>query len=706
MRSIAGLVALLGASLTLGAEPTVNFDMDIVPVLTKSGCNTGACHGAAAGRGGFRLSLYGGDPAFDHESIARELEGRRVNQSRPGESLVILKPISAIKHGGGMRLSAKGEALLTSWIAGGARREGGTRLEGVTVTPADPTLADLGREVRFRVTARFADGVARDVTEWTVFKADDPAAVRIGNDGASATVLRRGRHTIIARYLDRVVPVRLTVPMAGQQVEPVGVSSTGFIDDHVARSLAELRIPASGPAEDSSLIRRLTLDLTGRLHDPADATAYREDSRPDKHVRLADRLLASRGYAEFWTYRLAKLLRIRSQPKETAGALAYHRWLLDRVEAGTPYDEMARTLLTAEGDSHVVGPANFSRTVGGPREQAEFVSELFMGSRLRCANCHNHPLDRWTQDDYHGLAAIFAPVQRGRVVTTAGEGEVIHPRTGEPARPRIPGVRFLNAEGAGTPAFADWLTSPENPFFARAIVNRLWAGMMGRGLIESTDDLRDTNPATHPELLTDLARDFVRHGYDLRHSLRRIALSETYARSALSLPQNRSDQRYYSHALVRPLEPEVLADAISDVTGVPGEYGDHPSGTRAVNLFDPSTPSRDLDVLGRCSRQDTCEGMAVESGGLPRALHLSNGELLNRRLTAKLGRLARMIRDDRPPTEIVSEFYLLALGRNPSPEERRYWEGQFDGVEPDSQEDVLADFLWALLNSREFLTNH
>ncbi|MEO2035661.1 MAG: DUF1549 domain-containing protein, partial [Planctomycetaceae bacterium] len=339
----------------------------------------------------------------------------------------------------------------------------------------------------------------------------------------------------------------------------------------------------SPQADDATFLRRVTLDLTGRLPTIAAIGEFLSQTDVSKRTELIDRLLKSSEFTEYWTLQLARLLRIRSGAGgEVQGALTYHGWLKQQVSQAVPYDEIARQMLTSIGDTHEVGPANFYRTVAGPREQAEFASELFMASRLRCANCHNHPLDRWTQDDYHGLAAIFAKLERGQVIQVASRGEVTHPRTGEAAIPRIPGDRFLDDSGDGRTEFATWLTSKDNPYFAKAIVNRLWKSLMGRGLVEQTDDFRDTNPATHPELLNLLAEDFIEHGYDLRHSLRRISLSAAYARSSTTLPDNEADDRFYSHALIQPLESEVLADAITDVLDIPEQYGDEPIGTRAV----------------------------------------------------------------------------------------------------------------------------
>jgi len=328
-----------------------------------------------------------------------------------------------------------------------------------------------------------------------------------------------------------------------------------------------------------------------------------------------------------------------------------------------------------------------------------------LGVRLRCANCHNHPLDRWTQNDYHGLAAIFARIDRGRMVRLRTRGEVIHPRTGEPAVPRIPGDRFLDPAADGRQLLAEWLTQSDNAYFAKAIVNRLWKAMLGRGLIEPTDDVRATNPATHPALLNRLAEDFAAHGFELRHTLRLIANSATYQRDSRPTAVNRVDDRFYSHALVRPLEPEVLADALCDVTAVAERYGQQPLGTRAVALFNPSTKSPSLDILGRCSRQNSCEASDMVASGLTTQLHLINGPLINEKLNAEAGRLSRLIKAGLSTNQIVKQFYLLALSRLPSDRESAFWQMQL----PDPARDQAAgleDFVWSLLNSREFITKY
>ncbi|MDG1896601.1 MAG: DUF1553 domain-containing protein [Fuerstiella sp.] len=691
---------------------TVDFDNSVIPILTKAGCNTGACHGAAVGRGGFKLSLYGGDPDFDFRSIVLELEGRRVNLSRPEKSLLVLKPTESIEHGGGTRLEFEGSDadLLTKWIAQGTPRIQKERLKEFHVSP-DLHVADrVGATLQLKATAHFTGGAVVDVTRWTVFTPEDAAAVAIDPETAAAELLRRGRHIVVARYLDRVVPIEIIVPLSDAVVDHADAPRQNFIDDEVLQLLSTLRIPVSPQADDLTFLRRVTLDLTGRLPTADAVGQFVNAAEPQQRAHLIDQLLSSAEFNEYWTLQMARLLRIRSHEKDRQGASSYHKWLKNQITNGTPYDEFTREILTATGDTHEVGPANFYRTVGGAREQAEFTSELFMGNRLRCANCHNHPLDRWTQDDYHGLAAIFAKLESGpinRIIKINNRGEVTHPRTGAAAIPRIPGEKFLDRGGDGREAFAAWLTNQDNPYFAKAIVNRLWKSMMGRGLVEPTDDLRATNPATHPALLNQLADDFVRHKYTLRHTLRTIALSAAYGRSPQSLPDNRTDNRFYSHALSRRLQPEVLADAISDIAGIADQYGDETPGTRAVALFDSNIESDALDILGRCARDESCEAADQAAGGLARRLHLFNGALINRRNSDPDSRLAKLIAVGRKPEEIVEEFYRLALSRNPNEKEQAFWSEQVAAAtDAEQRQDILEDFVWSLLTCREFGTNH
>lgn len=727
----------------LATSDHVDFENDLIPIFTKFGCNAGACHGAAAGRGEFKLSLFGGNPQADYKAIVRQLAGRRINLMHPEESLVILKPTAQTSHGGGQVLNENGEGvqLLRNWIHQGATYETLRHLERVEISPQKYMITNLENPIQLQAKAYFSDSTTEDVTRWTVFTPEDSSAVEIDASTAIAKLHRRGRHIILARYLTEVVPIEFIAPLNEvlphspiQKNKPEtkwkgffwGVSSVQEkstfipkptslirkenlkIDTEILKLLSTLRLPVSAAADDATFLRRVTLDLTGYLPTPSAVTAFLADSDTHKRETLVDRLLQSDEFNAYWTLQLAKLLRIGAQERDTQGAFAYHQWLSEQIREGVGYDQMARSVILATGDSHEVGPANFYRTANTPREQAEFMSELFMGARLRCANCHNHPLDKWTQDDYHGLAAIFAKIESHQIVKVKPSGEVIHPATREKAVPRIPGNRFLSADVVdGRAELVEWLTGSDNPYFAKAIVNRLWKAMMGRGLVEPADDFRATNPATHPELLTALADDFVANGYDLRHTLRRIALSAAYARSADTLPQNATDDRFYSHALQKPLEPEVLADAISDVLGIPDTYGNEPEGTRAVSLFNPNTESEALDILGRCGRETSCESATAATDGLQRKLHLFNGDLLNARIGVPGSRLDTLMSDGKSPMEIVNAFYLAALSRHPTETEQQFWEQHIDvSASANSQRAVLEDMVWSLLTCNEFVTNH
>ncbi len=722
------LFCVLIANLLLASVPApVDFDTEIVPVFTRAGCNVGSCHGGAAGRGGFKLSLLGGDPAADYLTIVKQYEGRRINLTEPEESLLLLKPTGGMDHGGDVRLEygGPGATLIETWIRAGAPRLRLRSLEKLEVTPAHHIAARIGEEVPLRAVALFDDGTKRDVTRWTVFTSNDTGRLEVSDeqdsgDGESgdgryvamATTVRSGQSVVVARFLDQVVPVRVTVPLGDRAIDLSGMPRRNFIDEYVLEALETLRLRPALPASDSVDLRRARLTLTGTLPSLVEVCAFLEDPDPAKRLRLIDRLLDSPEFNENWSYRLSTLFRVRSLPNDERVAEVFHGWFHRQLKERTRYDVMARTLLTAQGDSHERGEAAFYRMTSGPREHAEYVSEIFLGARLKCANCHNHPLDRWTQDDYHGLAAVFARIDRSRVVKLKKRGEVTHPRTGRPAIPRLPGERFLAAEGDARGELARWITSAENPYFARAAVNRLWKALMGRGLVEPTDDLRATNPATHPRLLEHLARDFVEHDFDVRHTLRRIATSAAFGRGAPLDRASDDDGRYYSYALVRPLEPEVLADAIAEVTGISDRYGDYPDGTRAISLPDPKIPARGLDLLGRCARENSCEA-TPGSVGLTAKLHILNGPLINGKITAVEGRLARLVAAGRSSREIIEEFYRRALSRPPRDEERAFWTQQLGAsgdatinatVSSGVRRQVLEDFLWSLLNCKEFVT--
>lgn len=701
----------LSASLLQGAHDPVDFDTDVLPVLTKAGCNAGACHGGAAGRGGFKLSLFGSDPAADFAAVVRELEGRRVNPSAPEDSLLVLKPTNLVDHEGGVRLDPLGPdvELVEEWIRQGARRLESRALVALEVTPEHHVARAAGASVELRAVARFDDGSRRDVTRWTVFTAEDPGhlALEPGEEdpgSLSARVLRGGQSVVVARYLSEVRSVRVTAPVGGEPVTIPPSARANLVDDHVNALLATLRIAPAPAAGDAAFLRRARLALTGTLPSLAERRQFLAEEGELDRAALVDRLMASEDFVEYWTFRLSKLLRLDAGPGDVEAVRAYRHWLRRQVEEARPFDDLARDLITASGDSHVHGAATFHRTATNAREEAELVSEAFLGARLRCANCHGHPLDRWTQDDYHGLAAVFARIERGRVVEVDELGEVTHPVTGEPAVPRLPGERFLDAGRDCRGELAEWLVSPDNPYFARNVVNRLWQAIMGRGLVEPVDDLRATNPASHPELLDALAADLAAHDFDVRRTIRLIATSATFGRASRDAAPH--EHAFYASVQPRALEPEVLADAIAEVTGVAERYGDEPLGTRAIALSNPGAASDTLDLLGRCSAPKGCSS-AGGGGGLAARLHLLNGELLNARIEAPEGRLATELGRGRPDAVILRDLYERALCRPPGPDEVAYWQAALAGTgAAHERKRILEDFLWSLLSCREFNTNH
>jgi hypothetical protein len=700
-----------------GTGDQVSFEHDVMPLLTKYGCNAGACHGASGGRGGFSLSLYGSDPQSDFDAIVLDQKGRRIQRINSRDSLLLRKPTEALEHGGGFVFPPDSESAQTiaSWIEQGAIFVPSWTLARLEAVPQRFLGSQVGDSVRVRVVAKDTQGMEHDVTQYAVFVPEDSASVQVDSDRSELTIRRRGRHVVIARYIQSVVPIELIVPLRDATPDVTGEPNNNFIDDAIMDAWRSLGIRPSPITSDAEFMRRVSLDLTGRLPATARTTRWLARTTMDRG-QVVDELLQSDEFREYWTYKLAQWLRLRPPGDDLDAARVYHAWIAERVQQGLNFRDFARDLITAIGDSHVIGPTNFYRTAKGPREQAEFFSELFMGSRLRCANCHNHPLDKWNQDDYHGLAAIFSKVHANRIVTMKLDGQVIHPKTHEPAIPKIPGELLPQAssdepESLSTQnellKLADWLTEQDNPYFAKAIVNRLWKQLLGRGLVDPVDDFRSTNPATHPELLNRLAQEFVAHEYDLKYTLRTIVMSATYQRQARSLPENQTDVAFYSHATWRPLEPEVLADAMTDVLGVPEQYGDAPLGTRAITLIDPQTASQTLDVLGRCDRQGTCDSGLSATNDLPKMLHQFNGEMVNGRIATRGGRLANALQSGASAREIVANFYRLAYTREPTDSDNEHWLNLYDALTSvEERQRFLEDFVWALLTSREFIHNH
>lgn len=704
-------VVLLSASIGSG-DDAIDFRSEIMPVLTKMGCNAGSCHGAAVGRGGFKLSLYGSQPAADFLAIAREDKGRRINRVAPLRSLVLQKPNGELEHGGNQRFEIDDAAgqLIAKWIQQGAKLDGDRKLVRFDYGQTPLRFESANMTHQFKFLATFTDGTTKDVTQWTVLTSNDESSVEIDSDDNSAHLKRTGRHILLARYLDRVVSIEILVPYYAQPLKTSEHRGENFIDGLVYEKLEHLHIPVGENSQDLTFLRRVSLDLAGRLPTADQVAAFAEETASNKRQRLIDDLLKSPAFTDYWTHRIATQLRIRSQTRDSVGARVYFRWLKDRIAQNSSWKEIAKALLLSDGDSHKNGPANFYRTTGDARLQAEFVSESLLGVKLRCANCHNHPLDHWTQDDYHGLAAVFAKVSQARVVRLNPAGENIHARTGKPAKPRVPGAYFVNGSPDAREPLAAWMLDDQNPYFARSMVNRIWAALMGRGLVDSVDDLRSTNPATHPALLKRLADDFVEHDFDIRHTVRVICNSDTYQRSVGKTGTPNFHRQFYANAMVRQIPAEVLVDSIGDVTGIYESYPGQASQTRAIELFDSKIPSDALDILGRCSREESCESdTQVASGGLSTQLHLLNGALVNRKIMAPGSHLQRLISEKKSLQQIIDFFYLRAYGREPTKRESDLWGnhfGRLDSADPDARTQGLEDLVWSILNSREFTTNH
>jgi hypothetical protein len=705
------LVLLLAVTLSpipLHAAESSSFRTSILPILTKAGCNSGACHGAATGQGGFKLSLLGYDPEEDYERITRELGGRRLDLDNPAESLFLRKPTREIEHEGGRRIVRHSEAYtnLLLWIRNGAAygpRD--LRVEEITVTPDDRLLPSTNQSFSLRVQARLSNGSAKEVTHLALFTSNDEAVAEVTKTG-QVTTRGPGLTSIMVRYSGQVAAARVAVPFGEGERQADEVPAHNFIDHHVAAELARLRLPSSGLSTDGEFLRRVYLDLSGRLPSMEKARDFLQTpTSSGDRSRVIDDLLSSEDFIDLWTMRLADLLLISGKRGNESGTRVYHQWLRQQLAQNVPLDQVARALLTAEGDLAKVGPANLFTLASDPRDLAEHVSRIFLGTQIACARCHAHPSDRWTQDDYYGFAAFFARLSRDNgAIRSIERGELDHPKTGRPVTPRLLGGTPQTASGRNDRRveLAAWLTAPDNPFFARSVVNRVWKHLLGRGLVEPVDDLRPTNPPTHPGLLDALAADFVANRYDLRRLVRVIVSSRTYQLTSTPRGLNRLDDRFYSHARLKELPAQVFLDAVADVTGVPDHFEGYPGGTRSVELIGSQTPSYALDVLGRCARERACDGPASAGGGLAQALHLINGSTISDKLRG--GIIEQLVAQDSAPREIIAHLYLRAFARRPASPEMEEWEAMLNHA--GDRTSAIQDLLWTILNSREFAFNH
>ena len=639
-RTAVGGVALLAFALfhpeDALAERPVSFQYDVLAALSKHSCSTGACHGSPTGKGGFRLSLRGFDAGFDRLTLIREDLGRRCNVQEPEESLLLNKPLMKLAHGGGQRLKKGdlGYAILRDWIAQGCREDAADapRCLGIEVSPRERELTWPEHSSRLSVVARFSDGTSRDVTALTVFSSSDDEVAPVDEAGL-VTAKDRGQVTVLARYLDHIDTASFTflrdVPGFAWSNPP----EQNYIDKHVFAQLKRLQVPVADLTTDHEFVRRVHLDVLGILPTRAETEAFVADVHADKRNRLIDALLERPEYAEFWALRWADLLRVKSGRIGAPAVHKFHRWLVAAMRENKPYDRLVRELIAASGSTITSPPANFYRTAADVNDCSETTAQLFLGIRIQCAKCHNHPFDRWSQDSYYQLGAFFSRVGRKAtgsademIIFTAPQGEVVQPRTQQqvaPALPLVEQVALLPGEDRRA-ALARALATPENRQFAEVGANRIWAHLLGRGIVEPVDDFRPSNPPANAPLLKALTDDFIRSGFDQKQLIRTVLRSRTYQLSSGATELNARDEKYFSHAHARLLSAEQLLDAICRATGVPEAYPSLPADTRAGQLPSPDFGNHFLKVFGQPQRESPCECERSDDPKLTQALQLIN----------------------------------------------------------------------------------
>ena len=736
MRILAFLSLLALVTSVVASDRPLSFRHDVLPVLSKAGCNSGGCHGALAGKGGFRLSLNAYDPATDHYNITRENRGRRIEFADPARSLFVIKPTAAVRHKGGKFLHEDSDdyKLLIEWIQQGAPGPStdDTELNRIELTPALSQL-NKGDTQPLTVHAFFSDGTKRDVTRWARFTSTDATVAEVDEATGLAKVIGYGEGAISVWYSGQIALARITSPWPSVIPDEVFARTPkrNVIDKRVIEQLRRLNLKPSKPSSDSEFIRRVYLDVVGMLPTPQETKAFLADTSETKRDDLIEKLLAQPEFVDYWAYRLSDLFLISSKKLRPQALKAYYDWLRGEIEKNTPWDQLVRQVVAAKGDTLKNGAANFYSIHQDPETMAENVSQAFMSLSINCAKCHNHPLEKWTNDQYYSFANLFARVRAkgwggdtrsgdgARTLFIADRGDLIQPRTGKPQPPAPLDGQAIASDSTEDrrEALADWLTSPENPYFTRSIANRVWANFFGRGIVEPVDDLRISNPASNEPLLQAISEYLAKNDYDLKSLMRLILRSETYRRSSTPLPENEGDQKYYSRYYPRRLMAEVLQDAITSVTRVSPKYNRitlsdgstegtslYREGTRALQLSDSAVTSHFLKTFGRNEREIICECERSNKPSMVQVLHLSNGDTLNNNLRSKQSCVNTMITQGND--DIIDEAYLLCLSRRPSDSERKRLLNIFEVAPETERRGVVEDLFWALMTSREFLFQH
>ncbi|MEJ5341522.1 MAG: DUF1549 and DUF1553 domain-containing protein [Thermogutta sp.] len=695
-------------------ERPLSFRLDVMPVFMRAGCNTGTCHGAARGKDGFRLSLFGFDPEGDYERLIHEVPFRRVNLAVPEDSLILQKAIGAVPHTGGKRFEKESELYRTvyRWLELGAPRDSGDvpSVEKVEVFPPQSVLQGENATQRLVVRAHYSDGTDRDVTQLAVFLSNNDYSAPVDENGL-VKAAHRGEAFILARFDTKVVGSQVLVlpadvPMVATD-EPAN-----YIDELVNEKLRKLRIQPSALCSDAEFLRRVTLDIIGQLPTEEEYTRFLADPQPDKRTRLVDELLQRKEFAELWAMKWAEVLMVRSNVNVSyKSAYLYSQWLTEKIASGEPFDEIVRELLASEGGTFTNPATNFYQVETDTLKTAENVAQVFMGRRIQCAQCHNHPFDRWTMDDYYSFAAFFAQIgrkngedDRETIVFNRGSGEVRHPVDNRVMAPKFLGGPQPQINGGDRrKVLAEWLTSPDCPDFACNVANRIWAHFFGVGIVDPVDDVRMSNPPSNPQLYETLGKKLIEYKYDFKRLVRDICLSKTYQRSAIPNESNREDTRNFSHANVRRLQAEILLDCICQVTESPEKFRGLPLGARAIQIADGSTTNYFLTTFGRSPRDTVCACDVRTDPTLSQALHLITGNTIESKIKQG-GLIDRWLNEKVSPEDIVKRLFIRTLTREPTEQEMQaVREALKDQADP---KPVLHDVFWALLNSREFSFNH
>ncbi len=698
-----------------------NFRNHVIPVLTKLGCNSGACHGAAAGRNGFKLTLRGYDPETDYNVLSRQALGRRINQMEPAKSLLLLKPTMAIGHGGGKRMEVGSleYKVISEWIAAGmvAPSEADPKITKLEITPKQTTLNN-GAAEQVRVVAQYSDGHAEDVTRWGKYATTDAGVATVEDDG-KVRMQGSGEAAVTVWYLSRVAFASFANPYPNNIAPEVFAKADrhNFIDDVVLKKLQTLKIAPSGSATDREFIRRAFLDAIGTLPTAQEVENFIADTSSDKRAKLIDALLEREEFTDYWTNRWADVLLVSTSKLSSTAMWSFHNWIRESIKTNKPWDRMAREIITASGSTLENGAANYFVMHKEPTDLNENFSMAFLGMSITCARCHNHPLEKWTQKQYFQMANLFGRVsmkngQRGGdvFVYTSPFGEVNHPRLNKPLDPTPLDGEALPLDSAKDRRehLADWLTAPSNPYFTKALVNRVWKNFMGRGLVEAVDDLRATNPPSNEELMQALCTDVVKHDFDVKHLIRTIMNSAAYQRSSRANEFNQQDEKYYSRYIIKRLKAEAMLDAISQVTGMPTIFPDYPVGMRAMQLPDARVDSYFLKAFGRPERVNTCECERSSEPTVTQALHIINGETVNQKLRAPGSIVDNFIKLGFSDEAIINHLYLSAFSRQPSQSEKTgllaALKETSDGK--DARRQAIEDVVWSVLTSKEFLFNH